>query len=78
VLETQASDGVKLDIAWECRASRRSSTWCARATAIVLTRRVGASGRSSELTVRKLVEPTPVNVLCLSCRHTSGDGLRSG
>ena len=68
LLETQAAlSGVKLDIAWEVSSipSIIDLVCAGYGHAVLTASGVGASGRASELTVRKLVDPTPLNVLCL-------------
>lgn len=68
LLETEAAlAGIKLDIAWEVSSIPSIiDLVCAGFGHAVLTRSgVAASARAGELTVRKLVEPTPLSVLCL-------------
>ena len=69
LLETQAGlAGIKLDIAWEVpgASSRSSDLVCAGYGHAVLTASgVAASARAKELVVRRLVDPTPLSVLCL-------------
>jgi LysR family nitrogen assimilation transcriptional regulator len=68
LLETEAAlAGIRLDIAWEVSSIPSIiDLVCAGFGHAVLTRSgVAASARAGELTVRKLVEPTPLSVLCL-------------
>ncbi len=68
LLETQAAlAGIKLDIAWEVSSIPSIiDLVCAGYGHAVLTHSgVAASARAGELTVRRLVAPTPLSVLCL-------------
>jgi len=67
LLETQAMlAGVKLDVAWEVSSVPAIiDLVCAGYGHAVLTASgVAASARADELTVRRLVDPAPVSVLC--------------
>ena len=69
LLETQAGlAGIKLDIAWEVSSVPSIiDLVCAGYGHAVLTQSgVAASARSKELVMRRLVEPSPVSVLCLA------------
>jgi LysR family nitrogen assimilation transcriptional regulator len=69
LLETQAAlAGVKLDIAWEVSSvpSIIDLVCAGYGHAVLTASGVAASARASELVVRKLVEPTPLSVLCLA------------
>jgi LysR family nitrogen assimilation transcriptional regulator len=68
LLETQAAlAGIKLDIAWEVSSVPSIiDLVCADYGHAVLTASgVAASARAKELVVRRLVDPTPLSVLCL-------------
>ncbi|MDF3813662.1 LysR substrate-binding domain-containing protein [Rhodopseudomonas sp. BAL398] len=67
LLETQAAlAGVKLDIAWEVSSvpSIIDLVCAGYGHAVLTASGVAASARAAELTVRKLVDPAPVSVLC--------------
>ena len=69
LLETQAAlAGIKLDIAWEVSsvASIIDLVCAGYGYAVLTASGVAASARSGELVMRRLVEPTPVSVLCLA------------
>jgi LysR family nitrogen assimilation transcriptional regulator len=69
LLETQAAlAGVKLDIAWEVSSvpSIIDLVCAGYGHAVLTASGVAASARASELVVRKLVDPTPLSVLCLA------------
>jgi LysR family nitrogen assimilation transcriptional regulator len=73
LLETQAAlAGVKLDIAWEVSSVPAIiDLVCAGYGHAVLTASgVAASARAGELSVRKLVDPAPVSVLCAAISAT--------
>lgn len=73
LVETQAAlAGVKLDIAWEVSSVPAIiDLVCAGYGHAVLTASgVAASARADELTVRKLVDPAPVSVLCAAVSGT--------
>jgi LysR family transcriptional regulator, nitrogen assimilation regulatory protein len=70
LLETQAAlAGVKLDIAWEVSSvpSIIDLVCAGYGHAVLTASGVAASARASELTIRRLIEPTPASVLCLAC-----------
>jgi LysR family nitrogen assimilation transcriptional regulator len=69
LLETQAAlAGIKLDIAWEVSSvpSIIDLVCAGYGHAVLTASGVAASARSKELVVRRLVEPSPVSVLCLA------------
>jgi LysR family nitrogen assimilation transcriptional regulator len=69
LLETQAAlAGVKLDIAWEVSSvpSIIDLVCAGYGHAVLTPSGVAASARAAELTVRRLVDPTPLSVLCLA------------
>jgi LysR family nitrogen assimilation transcriptional regulator len=69
LLETQAAlAGVKLDIAWEVSSvpSIIDLVCAGYGHAVLTASGVAASARAAELTVRQLVDPTPLSVLCLA------------
>jgi LysR family nitrogen assimilation transcriptional regulator len=69
LLETQAAlAGVKLDIAWEVSSvpSIIDLVCAGYGHAVLTASGVAASARAKELTIRRLVEPTPASVLCLA------------
>lgn len=69
LLETQAAlAGIKLDIAWEVSSvpSIIDLVCAGYGHAVLTASGVAASARSGELVVRRLVEPAPVSVLCLT------------
>lgn len=69
LLETQAAlSGVKLDIAWEVSSvpSIIDLVCAGYGHAVLTASGVAASARAAELSVRKLVDPTPVSVLFLA------------
>jgi LysR family nitrogen assimilation transcriptional regulator len=69
LLETQAGlAGIKLDIAWEVSSvpSIIDLVCAGYGHAVLTASGVAASARSKELVMRKLVEPSPVSVLCLA------------
>jgi LysR family nitrogen assimilation transcriptional regulator len=68
LLETQAGlAGIKLDIAWEVSSvpSIIDLVCAGYGHAVLTASGVAASARSKELVVRRLVDPTPLSVLCL-------------
>ncbi len=69
LLDTQAAlAGIKLDIAWEVSSvpSIIDLVCAGYGYAVLTASGVAASARSSELVTRRLVDPTPVSVLCLA------------
>lgn len=69
LLETQAAlAGIKLDIAWEVSSvpSIIDLVCAGYGHAVLTASGAAASARSGELVMRRLVEPTPVSVLCLA------------
>lgn len=69
LLETQAAlAGVKLNIAWEVSSipSIIDLVCAGHGHAVLTASGVAASARAGELVLRKLVEPTPISVLCLA------------
>jgi LysR family transcriptional regulator, nitrogen assimilation regulatory protein len=69
LLETQAGlAGIKLDIAWEVSSvpSIIDLVCAGYGHAVLTPSGVAASARSGELTLRKLIDPAPVSVLCLA------------
>jgi len=69
LLETQAAlAGVKLDIAWEVSSvpSIIDLVCAGYGHAVLTASGVAASARARELTIRRLIEPTPASVLCLA------------
>ncbi|MBV9558958.1 MAG: LysR family transcriptional regulator [Bradyrhizobium sp.] len=69
LLETQAARaGVKLDIAWEVSSvpSIIDLVCAGHGHAVLTPSGVAASARARELSMRKLVDPTPTSVLCLA------------
>jgi LysR family nitrogen assimilation transcriptional regulator len=69
LLETQAAlAGIKLDIAWEVSSvpSIIDLVCAGYGHAVLTASGVAASARSGELVTRRLVEPAPVSVLCLT------------
>jgi len=68
LLETQAAlSGIRLDIAWEVSSipSIIDLVCAGYGHAVLTASGVAASGRAPDLTVRRLIDPTPLNVLCL-------------
>ncbi|MEO7338250.1 MAG: LysR family transcriptional regulator, partial [Caldimonas sp.] len=68
LLETQAAlAGIRLEIAWEVSSipSIIDLVCAGYGHAVLTPSGVAASARADELAVRKLVDPTPVSVLCL-------------
>ena len=68
LLETQAAlAGIKLNIAWEVSSvpSIIDLVCAGYGHAVLTASGVAASARSGELVMRRLIEPAPVNVLCL-------------
>ena len=68
LLETQAAlTGVKLDIAWEVSSipSIIDLVCAGYGHAVLTASGVAASARAGELILRRLVDPTPLSVLCL-------------
>ena len=68
LLETQAAlAGIKLDIAWEVSSvpSIIDLVCAGYGHAVLTASGVAASARAAELVTRRLVEPSPVSVLCL-------------
>ena len=68
LLETQAAlAGIKLDIAWEVSSvpSIIDLVCAGYGHAVLTASGVAASARAAELVMRRLVEPSPVSVLCL-------------
>jgi LysR family transcriptional regulator, nitrogen assimilation regulatory protein len=68
LLETQAGlAGIKLDIAWEVSSvpSIIDLVCAGYGHAVLTASGVAASARAKELVVRRLVDPTPLSVLCL-------------
>jgi LysR family nitrogen assimilation transcriptional regulator len=69
LLETQAAlAGIKLDIAWEVSSvpSIIDLVCAGYGHAVLTASGVAASARAKELTIRRLIEPTPASVLCLA------------
>lgn len=69
LLETQAAlAGVRLDIAWEISSipSIIELVCAGYGHAVLTPSGVAASARAGELSLRKLVDPTPMSVLCLA------------
>jgi LysR family transcriptional regulator, nitrogen assimilation regulatory protein len=69
LLETQAAlAGIKLDIAWEVSSvpSIIDLVCAGYGHAVLTASGVAASARAKELVTRRLVEPSPVSVLCLA------------
>lgn len=69
LLDTQAAlAGIKLDIAWEVSSvpSIIDLVCAGYGYAVLTASGVAASARSGELATRRLVDPTPVSVLCLA------------
>lgn len=69
LLETQAAlAGIKLDIAWEVSSvpSIIDLVCAGYGHAVLAASGVAASARSGELVMRRLIDPTPVSVLCLT------------
>lgn len=69
LLDTQAAlAGIKLDIAWEVSSvpSIIDLVCAGYGYAVLTASGVAASARSGELVTRRLVDPTPVSVLCLA------------
>jgi LysR family nitrogen assimilation transcriptional regulator len=69
LLDTQAAlAGIKLDIAWEVSSvpSIIDLVCAGYGYAVLTASGVAASPRSGELVTRRLVDPTPVSVLCLA------------
>jgi LysR family nitrogen assimilation transcriptional regulator len=69
LLDTQAAlAGIKLDIAWEVSSvpSIVDLVCAGYGYAVLTASGVAASARSGELVTRRLVDPTPVSVLCLA------------
>jgi LysR family transcriptional regulator, nitrogen assimilation regulatory protein len=69
LLETQAGlAGIKLDIAWEVSSvpSIIDLVCAGYGHAVLTPSGVAASARSGELTLRRLIDPAPVSVLCLA------------
>lgn len=69
LLETQAAlAGIKLDIAWEVSSvpSIIDLVCAGYGHAVLTASGVAASARSGELVMRRLVEPSPLSVLCLA------------
>jgi LysR family nitrogen assimilation transcriptional regulator len=69
LLDTQAAlTGIKLDIAWEVSSvpSIIDLVCAGYGYAVLTASGVAASARSGELVTRRLVDPTPVSVLCLA------------
>jgi len=70
LLETQAAlAGIKLDIAWEVSSipSIIDLVCSGHGHAVLTASGVAASARAGELVVRRLIDPTPVSVLCMVC-----------
>ena len=68
LLETQAAlAGVTLEIAWEVSSipSIVDLVCAGRGHAVLTPSGVAASARAGELSVRRLVDPTPLSMLCL-------------
>jgi LysR family transcriptional regulator, nitrogen assimilation regulatory protein len=68
LLETQAGlAGIKLDIAWEVSSvpSIIDLVCAGYGHAVLTASGVAASARAKELVVRRLMDPTPLSVLCL-------------
>jgi LysR family nitrogen assimilation transcriptional regulator len=68
LLETQAAlAGVTLDIAWEVSSipSIIDLVCTGHGHAVLTASGVAASARAGELVVRRLIDPTPISVLCL-------------
>lgn len=68
LLETQAAlAGIKLDIAWEVSSvpSILDLVCAGYGHAVLTASGVAASARAAELVTRRLIEPSPVSVLCL-------------
>jgi LysR family nitrogen assimilation transcriptional regulator len=68
LLEAQSAlAGVTLDIAWEVSSipSIIDLVCAGHGHAVLTASGVAACARSDELSVRKLIDPTPLNVLCL-------------
>ena len=69
LLDTQAAlAGIKLDIAWEVSSvpSIIDLVCAGYGYAVLTASGVAASARADELATRRLVDPTPVSVLCLA------------
>jgi len=69
LLDTQAAlAGIKLDIAWEVSSvpSIIDLVCAGYGYAVLTASGVAASARAGELVTRRLVDPTPVSVLCLA------------
>jgi LysR family nitrogen assimilation transcriptional regulator len=69
LLETQAAlAGIKLDIAWEVSSvpSIIDLVCAGYGHAVLTASGVSASARAKELTIRRLIDPTPASVLCLA------------
>jgi LysR family nitrogen assimilation transcriptional regulator len=69
LLDTQAAlAGIKLDIAWEVSSvpSIIDLVCAGYGYAVLTASGVAASARCGELVTRRLVDPTPVSVLCLA------------
>jgi LysR family transcriptional regulator, nitrogen assimilation regulatory protein len=69
LLDTQAAlAGIKLDIAWEVSSvpSIIDLVCAGYGYAVLTASGVAASARSGELVTRRLVDPTPISVLCLA------------
>jgi LysR family transcriptional regulator, nitrogen assimilation regulatory protein len=69
LLETQAAlAGIKLDIAWEVSSvpSIIDLVCAGYGHAVLTASGLAASARSGELTIRRLVDPAPLSVLCLA------------
>ena len=69
LLDTQAAlAGIKLDIAWEVSSvpSIIDLVCAGYGYAVLTASGVAASARSGELVTRRLMDPTPVSVLCLA------------
>jgi LysR family transcriptional regulator, nitrogen assimilation regulatory protein len=69
LLETQAAlAGIKLDIAWEVSSvpSIIDLVCAGYGHAVLAASGVAASARSGELVMRRLIDPAPVSVLCLT------------
>ncbi len=69
LLDTQAAlAGIKLDIAWEVSSvpSIIDLVCAGYGYAVLTASGVAASARAGELVTRRLVDPTPISVLCLA------------
>jgi LysR family transcriptional regulator, nitrogen assimilation regulatory protein len=69
LLDTQAAlAGIKLDIGWEVSSvpSIIDLVCAGYGYAVLTASGVAASARSGELVTRRLVDPTPISVLCLA------------